>query len=548
MPPHFPHHRLSDEDGFTIVEVLVAAVVLVVGLLGTLILVDTANTTTFQTKAREQATSLQRELIESARAVPYDQLTPTAVASEIQGRPALADGGSSPGWSIERRGETYTVAVGTCIVDDARDGTGQRDPGTFCDPATLGRPASGCQAALDATPSASAPAKVAGNVNATAAAACGIDANLDGVIENLTRPDAAACTGTACDDISADYKRVVTMVRWEQGQERRQILMVTTISNPGMSAAPAITNPSPVGGTLVSDPSTTSVTFSATANPAPATVLWYLDGAPRGEAAASGGTWRWTWTFGPATLGAGPPAAGEVVDGLYIIGAKAFDRFGQSGSLRSTTMTVNRRAPFAVRNLKAGRNGDVVDLTWTPNPERDLEGYRVFRLRDDGGTPVVVCQLTIMDSCQDVSPPERTDPPQNPRYMAVAVDRDPQTGLQRQGHPSNTATAVDDNLPPAPPSGLAATPVDGGLQLTWDAPPRSADDESCDPDKPTGPHICYFNIYRDGILYADRYDRTATGTDLDWTDPDPGLGGHTYYVTAVDRHLAESSKVSVVAP
>jgi prepilin-type N-terminal cleavage/methylation domain-containing protein len=34
MPPRSLHHRLSDEDGFTIVEVLVAAVVLVVGLLG----------------------------------------------------------------------------------------------------------------------------------------------------------------------------------------------------------------------------------------------------------------------------------------------------------------------------------------------------------------------------------------------------------------------------------------------------------------------------------------------------------------------------------
>jgi hypothetical protein len=132
------------------------------------------------------------------------------------------------------------VAVGTCIIDDSRDGAGARDAGTFCDPATLDRPASGCQAALDATPSATAPPKTGAAVASALAAACGIDADLDGTIENLTAPGATTCTGAACDTIPADYKRVVTMVRWEQGTERRQNLMVTTIANPGMSAAPAI--------------------------------------------------------------------------------------------------------------------------------------------------------------------------------------------------------------------------------------------------------------------------------------------------------------------
>ena len=48
--------RLSDDSGFTIIEVMVAALVLLVGLLATLTLVDTANSTTATTKAREQET------------------------------------------------------------------------------------------------------------------------------------------------------------------------------------------------------------------------------------------------------------------------------------------------------------------------------------------------------------------------------------------------------------------------------------------------------------------------------------------------------------
>jgi hypothetical protein len=291
-----------------------------------------------------------------------------------------------------------------------------------------------------------------------------------------------------------------------------------------------------------------SVEFSATASPTPQTVQWYLDGAPQGEAGFSGGAWRWTWTFGPATTAPGAqPAVDELVDGLYIVGAKAFDRYGQYGSVRSVTMAVNRRAPFAPRNLQAGRNDAVVELSWAPNAEGDLEGYRVFRLPAGAGTPVVVCQLTVLTSCQDTSPPPRADG--DVRYVAVAVDLDSGTKLQRQGDQSNVATAVDDNLRPNPPGSLTATAVDGDVRLTWSRPdPEDPDNESCDPGDPVGRQICHFNIYRDGQLFANRVDRTATGEQLTWTDTDTDGVMHTYYVASVDRHLAESAKVGPVSP
>ena len=541
MPPRFLHHRLAAEDGFTIVEVLVASVVLVVGLLGTLTLVDTANKTTFETKAREQATSLQRELIENVRGIPYDQLTPTAVASAVEGRPALNDQGAGAGWSIERRGEVYTVAIGTCIVDDARDGLGAHDANAFCDPSVLDKPASGCQAELDATPSASAPAKGGASAGATAAAACGIDPNLDGTVENLTDAAATECSAASCDKVPADYKRVVSMVRWEQGEDRRSNLMVTTISNPGMSAAPAILTLEPDDGTQITNPAVAAADFTATASPVPASVVWYVDGAQKGNATSSGATWTFTWTFGAATTTTGAqPAEGELVDGTYIVGAKAFDRYGQYGAVRSKTMAVNRRRPFAVRGLDAGRNGGIVDLQWGANPEGDLRGYRIYRLAADGSA-TQVCALTVMLACQDTAPP----PDGDLRYVAVAVDLDT-AGDLREGDQSDIAIAPHVNAPPAAPVSPTITSTDAGVKITWGRPdPEDPNDELCG-DTPY--RICYFNIYRDGELFANRYDRTATGALLEWTDTQSDGTPHTYYVASVDARLAESDKVLAVQP
>src|SRR5215210_2091194 len=61
--------RLAAEDGFTLVELMMAALVLVVGVLGVLSLLDHANRATERTKHREAATNLAREVIEASRAV-----------------------------------------------------------------------------------------------------------------------------------------------------------------------------------------------------------------------------------------------------------------------------------------------------------------------------------------------------------------------------------------------------------------------------------------------------------------------------------------------
>jgi hypothetical protein len=92
------------------------------------------------------------------------------------------------------------------------------------------------------------------------------------------------------------------------------------------------------------------------------------------------------------------------------------------------------------------------------------------------------------------------------------------------------------NSPPAAPSGLSAQwAAAGAIGLTW-AP--SAGDPNL------GDSVSFYRIYRDGV----RYDRTSLGTDTSWTDTAVGGTTHSYQVTAVDTHLAESPAAGPAAP
>src|SRR4051812_21080682 len=82
---------VHDQRGFTIVEVMVAAALLLTGLVGTLTMLQGASNTTTTTKAREQGIGLQRELLEAARGIPYEQLVPTSIVSRVQAVSGLAD-------------------------------------------------------------------------------------------------------------------------------------------------------------------------------------------------------------------------------------------------------------------------------------------------------------------------------------------------------------------------------------------------------------------------------------------------------------------------
>jgi fibronectin type 3 domain-containing protein len=192
---------------------------------------------------------------------------------------------------------------------------------------------------------------------------------------------------------------------------------------------------------------------------------------------------------------------------------------------------LNRRAPYAPQGLRVGRNGSDVELEWEPTPERDITGYRGYRMTMAGWT--LVC-TTVSVACEDTSAPALG----TPSYTVVALDKNPANN-DREGALATTATVPAYNTRPYPPTGLVATSSGGHTVLTWNAPAGG------DPD--LGDAVDHYAIYRDGTQYTARYDRTANATQTTWTDTHTGGEVHTYVVTAVDTHLAESAGLGPVS-
>jgi hypothetical protein len=145
----------------------------------------------------------------------------------------------------------------------------------------------------------------------------------------------------------------------------------------------------------------------------------------------------------------------------------------------------------------------------------------------------VVCALTTATSCQDTNPPGSLFV----NYYVIAVDRD-SSGALREGNASSSITVNTLNNEPNPPTALSVSSSGGVTTLTWNAAVID------DPD--LGDSVAFYRIYRDGAAFADRYDRTASGTQLSYTDGQTGGTTHTYRVSAVDTQLGESTLVGPV--
>jgi prepilin-type N-terminal cleavage/methylation domain-containing protein len=138
---------LADEQGFTLIEVLVAATLLVAGVLATLSLLDNATRTTGVSKQRDVANAVAQEMVEraaggrytltrndltdvdtaAARPGPADRLR---VAMDPDGdqasgavTPATPTSGTLPlntaqSWTLRRKNTTYTVSYRACTGSD----------------------------------------------------------------------------------------------------------------------------------------------------------------------------------------------------------------------------------------------------------------------------------------------------------------------------------------------------------------------------------------------------------------------------------------------
>lgn len=473
--------RARDERGFTIIEVLAAMVILLVGVLATAKIIDATSQANAATRQRDAATNIARELIEGAHSIPYERVSEPGVNAALQAIPGLEDAPGG-GYVIRRNGVDYTITIDVCVMDDPKDGGGPRvATTTFC--------------------SNSAP------------------------------------PGTQ-DKNPEDYKRVTTTITWRLHNLQHRAVQTGIINNPGSASGPAIRLIVPRGygaPYVVSDPSVTAVPIDITTSSKPAAINWLLDGTVKQPAPVQNGStglvWTATWNIGTTLT----PQSGTL-DGDYIISAEAFNQYGVSGPGRQETVILNRRKPFPPPQVAGGRSKfGTVEIEWTANSERDIIGYKVFRVSP--GPLVQICPLTTETSCADPAPPDAP----LVQYVVYAYDRDT-AGVEREGDVSDTLDVTKDNQAPFPPTSLSGeAAADGTVTLRWSRPAPA------DPD--TGDTIAFYRIYRDGQAIGDRYERWYDTRDLpEWQDTQTGGTKHSYSVTAVDTHFGESTFLGPVSP
>jgi type II secretory pathway pseudopilin PulG len=513
LAPRSPR-SLDPEAGFTLVEVLIAAVVLLVGLLSLLGLVDVANKVTAGNRARQVATSLARDVIENARSLSYRQITQSGVATALQ---PLIVGSSVSGsnLTVPRSPFSYTVSFNACSMDDPVDGFGDHSS-----PPTSG---------------------------------------------GVWCSDVAA-SGTA-DSEPDDYKRVtvtVTPAAPYASRTAQETVLVPSngINGPSVSCLSTTsscpgTDQTVTSGASPQNPSASpaGITFNVTTSARAASIQWRVNGSPPASAQIATGALDPYVPSGTSSSFAWNTAS--VPDGVYQISAIAYDANGNSGTTETLQVSLNRQQATPPASVNAGWDKPIsgVDVQWIPSVDSDILYYRVFS-QVGTNAPTQVCQTSAL-SCSDLTapappgPPTCLNPPQSyttPNdYWVVGVDTDPTTGQPRQS--TILSSRVDANLcdkpPKKPPALTGATTANSSITLTWTVPSAPVD-----PD--TGDTISDWRIYRwptGGAinLPASRYQFIgATDSSGNWVvnyvdqAPDPGGVQQIYCVTAVDSHLQES--------
>jgi Tfp pilus assembly protein PilV len=488
--PTAPVRRRSDA-GFTIIEVLIAAVVMIVGVMSLFALLDDSVRTVAATRAREGATNLARAIIEDAHTISYAQLSPSSIESQLQTMKGLADASGEAGWQIVRNGVTYTVTATDCSIDDPKDGYGKHDS-TFCSDSST-------------------------------------EYNGTGTLD--TQP--------------ADLKRVTVEVKWKAKGRSPVVRQVATFTAAGEAtglsasglqlAFPALEHPT---APVVETPLITELTFNVTAPASATRVDWAVDGARQPTSATleekSETLWKFNWPIGGLS------------DGAYQITAQAVNATGVIGPPISIIVTLIRGAPNAPSGLNAGYNTVyvkgkphlVVELEWHANSERNVLGYRVYKPLASEPFKELTCPPSLSEqslnlSCIDFNPPKPTA--KNLTYEVAAIYH-PGTGGQALSEELKAGPFASFNVtggeplpegPNAPPKLELKKNEDGSVTLTW--------------EKPTsGPTVSFYRIYRGTTNYTGRYAVTGSGASTTYTDTNAETA-HEYWVTAVGEHLTESS-------
>jgi prepilin-type N-terminal cleavage/methylation domain-containing protein len=406
--------RLRDSSGFSLVEVMIAALILVVGAGAAFSLIDSANRSVSSNSARVGATNLGRELSEYARTTDYDLLQPSQLVAALRKHSSIAGTLSGSTWTIVRRNVTYTISASVCTFDDPKDGIGATAPANAC-------------------------------------------------------PQPAAVAGAPSEINPDDFRRVTYNMSWVARGRAGKITHSSLVVNPAGGLGPRITK----FDEPTTQVTTGSVSWGATSllkvtSTTAASVHWTADDGISGNDAGGGPKdWGFDWTFGTEF---NSPAQ-WTRDGSYTVQAQAFDSRGVPGEAKYVTVHINRHAPAAVTGFVGGYNKsrDVVDMRWERYDERDLQGYRVTRLLDNKQICPSSGSVQSGLSCMDPNPLLLGS-----AYKVEAfdcVDLKAATCALRDGADSFTATiTLIGGTASDAPTGLTASVVDGKPTLTWTPP------------------------------------------------------------------------------
>ena len=399
---------VRDDRGFTLVEVMVTMLILVIGIAGSIALIDGANARTLTTKEREAGNALNREVIEAARSVPYTKLNPGSAITEVQAIAGLADSTpASVAWTVVRRKQTYTVTMSVCSVDDGQDDFGNKTGGSFC-----------------------------------------------------------SSGGTGSDRNPDDYKRVTVTVTWTRGGTTRSVRQSGIVNNEASSAGPdvEITSQDPNTDNITTQVS--SVKFVAQAAPTAVAIRFQVDGALVDTASGTSATFAWTIDSGSTHV-----PDGTYVVSVTAFDLEGTPGPTRSRTIRlNRDVPAAPGNVFGGWNPRIGFSdkNDIVEVQWGRNVEPDVTGYRVYRTSATGTELVPGCDKPTdptFTECRDLAPPAGA----SIQYHVVALDEDPSGGGAREGQISASVIAVRANTQPNQPLTLTAT-VDGSdVVLSWPA-------------------------------------------------------------------------------
>jgi type II secretory pathway pseudopilin PulG len=412
-PAPGPVRTLDSEVGFTIVEVLIACVVLVVGMLGVLTLLTGALRATAGNNEHVGATNLARELGEEARGLDYDDMTTALLPVRLQQRGL----GSGSPWTIARRGVTYTITATACVFDDPADKLAATPPDEVCAPQPLGSPG---------------------------------DRNGD------------------------DFRRATFQVSWrgadgDQSAESQTMLVI----NPSGGLGPRITSFTPVTQTITSNDSSVSIGWTTTTAQ---TLRWMVDDGASSGSTTGVTSFTTTWDIGSSGSGSeildgSYQITAQPFDDLDVAGeAKRANvvlnrrRPYPPPSLDGGHNTLSGDWVELQWSLDGERDILGYRVVWA-GPDRQVGNEDDVPVCLDAANPTILAPTTT--SCIDTSPPSGAT-----TYYVVAVDRTP-TNVLRDGD-RRTLQVVAATSRPKSPIGLGVVSVSGQPKLSWTAPPSES--------------------------------------------------------------------------